>query len=305
MNFEQVEKAREAYHEKLRTATIVSLVISAVLTIVIFCGSGSFFLGLFGAAFIFLFVTAIACIITSFTTSKEATAYRDAYKTYFVEQNLRQNFADLHYDRNAGLDHSVVGATGMIDTGDAYHSNDFATGKYKDVAFTQADVHIQERHTDSEGHTTYVTTFRGRMMIFEFPKKFNFKLELIGRRFHAYRIPRGTVKGRELSQIDTESSEFNEMFRIYAEDGFEAFYLLDPATIVKLQTIAEKHKYRILFGFIDNKLLIALNDGKDSFEPPKPNQKINEKEELKKVSEDIKIITDFVDQLSLNRKLFK
>lgn len=52
-------------------------------------------------------------------------------------------------------------------------------------------------------------------------------------------------------------------------------------------------------------LIIALNDGKDSFEPPKASKPIDERAELAKIHADIKIITDFVNQLSLDRKLFK
>ena len=165
---------------------------------------------------------------------------------------------------------------------------------------------IEEEHTDSDGDTYYVTIFRGRFMVFEFPKKFIFKLELIGKRFGAYSIPgKNQQTGRKMQKISTESGEFNSAFRIFGEDGFEAFYILDPAFMVKILNISEQHKNKVLLGFYDNKLLIGLNDGKDSFEPPKASQPINEVEETKKVSTDIKTITDFVDQLSLHRKLFK
>ncbi|MBQ3441562.1 DUF3137 domain-containing protein [Candidatus Saccharibacteria bacterium] len=83
-------------------------------------------------------------------------------------------------------------------------------------------------------------------MIFEFPKKFDFKLELIGKRFHAYRVP---------------------------------------------------GKDKVLIGFYDNKMLVALNDGKDSFEPPRATKPIDEATENKKVASSIKVITDFVDAI--------
>ena len=139
-----------------------------------------------------------------------------------------------------------------------------------------------------------------------FPKKFTFKLELVGRRFHAYRIPGKDEKThRKMSTISTESSEFNDAFKIYAEDGFEAFYLLDPKMISRILDISTHYKNKTLFCFVDNKLYILLDNGKDSFEPPKPSKPIDEQAELAKVSAEIKVITDFVDQLSLDRKLFK
>jgi hypothetical protein len=193
----------------------------------------------------------------------------------------------------------------MIKTGDRYSSNDLTMAKYKDVSFMQADAKIEKEYYDSEDGARYVTIFKGRIMFFEFPKKFNFKLELIGRRFFPYLIPKQEKGGRRMDRIRTESGEFNNHFKIYGEDGVEAFYILDPAFMVKILDISKRHKNKALFGFYDNVLFIALNDGNDSFEPPRPNSRIEEQKEHSKVFSEIKVITDFVDQLSLDRKLFK
>lgn len=306
MDFASVEKARAAYREKLKSCRIATLIIAAVIA---FIGMALTSAGTGEAAFMvliffFVFNAVIALVIASLLTGKEAGEYRKAYKAYFIEQNMRKIFTNLDYHHDQGLSRQAVAATGMINTGDVYSSNDFTSGKYKDVDFTQADAHIQTVHTDSDGNTYYTTIFKGRIMLFEFPKKFNFNLELISRKFHPYRIPKST-NGRKMTKIHTESSEFNRIFKIYGEDGFEAFYILDPAFMVKMQAIAEAHKSKILFGFTNNQLVIALNDGNDSFEPPKSRKPLDEQAELNRVSSDLKTITDFVDQLSLDRKLFK
>ena len=221
------------------------------------------------------------------------------------EQNLRKTFTDLSYDHQAGLARNLLDLTGMINTGDRYSSNDYTSGKYKNVAFHQSDVHIETRYTDSDGGTYYATIFRGRFMIFEFPKQFNFKLEIVGRSFYAYKKPGKNAKtGQKAQKIATESNEFNRMFRVFGQDGFEAYYILDPAFMVKIMDIATMHKDRVLFAFFENQLIIGLDDGKDSFEPPSPLKKIDETKESAKATQYIKTITDFVDQLSLDRKLF-
>ena len=308
MKFEEVEQARITYHEKSkkywsRVGIIVGTIFAVSLITVLI--QKSFFLLMLPFFFTF-FALVIGAVVISFLTSKDALAYQKAYKSYFVEKNLQTVFTNLEYAHGKGLSKDYLKATNMVNTGDRFSSNDFTKGHYKDVLFVQSDVHIEEEHTDSDGNTTYVTIFRGRFMVFEFPKKFSFKLELIGKRFGAYSIPgKNQQTGRKMQKISTESGEFNSAFRIFGEDGFEAFYILDPAFMVKILNISEQHKNRVLLGFYDNKLLIGLNDGKDSFEPPKASQPINEAEETKKVSTDIKTITDFVDQLSLHRKLFK
>lgn len=306
MTFAEVESARKAYHEKIKQEWTVFGIIAGIATIIYLVTGGlSSPLSLFGLLSMLFFFGTFYLIISYFLNRKVATAYHEAYKSYFVARNLSLIFTDLRYDHTLGLNEAVLRSTGMINTGDVYNSNDFASGRYKDVAFSQADVHIQEEHTDSDGDTTYVTIFRGKFMIFEFPKKFTFKLELIGKKFHAYRVPgKNTTTGRKMQKISTESGEFNKSFRIFAEDGFEAFYLLDPAFMVKIQEISNFHDYKNIFCFIENRLIIGLNDGKDSFEPPKATKPLDEAVENAKIASDIKTITDFVDQLSLNRKLF-
>lgn len=194
----------------------------------------------------------------------------------------------------------------MVNTGDKYSSNDLTTGKYKDVAFTQADVHIQIENTDSEGNTYYTTIFKGRFMIFEFPKKFNFRLEVVEKYFGANRVPgKNKQTGRKFEKIKVESSEFNKIFKTYAEDGFEAFYLLDPAFIHNILELDSQYNGKLLLGFYDNKLLVGLKDGKDAFEPPSIFKKLDETSETEKIAKDIHLITNFVDKLKLDRKLFK
>lgn len=293
MKFEDVEAARETYYKKLKESYYVAGSIAIIVSVLGFLASPSF--GLFA---LFMSIGALT-IYVYFRTSKYKIAYHKAYKGYFVEQNLKKTFTNLSYDHQKGINPSLLRATGMIYTGDIYSSNDLTIGKYKNIGFTQADATITRVSTDSDGDTTYHTIFEGRFMIFEFPKKFNFKLELIGKRFSAYLIPgKDKNTGRKMTKIQTESNEFNQIFKIFGQDGYETFYLLDPAIIVKIQAIAERYKYKVLLGFTDNKMLVAIDDGKDSFEPPKFTKPIDEKAELEKISSDIKVITDFVDIIS-------
>lgn len=316
MTFQDVEAARSVYHQKRkRIWTIIGIIagilIGIFVLVMILSKSFSSIARLdivFPPFIVFPFsILIIGFVISTTTTRTLADNYRRAYKAYFVEKNLQAVFTDLSYSHEKGIDPKFLAATGMINTGDVYNSNDYTTGRYKNVLFTQADVNISVEQTDSDGDTTYVTIFFGRFMIFEFPKKFNFKLEIVGKKFYAYRKPgKNSTTGRKMQKISTESNEFNDSFRIFGEDGFEAYYILDPAFMVKMMNINARYDGKIFFGFVDNHLIIGLNDGKDSFEPPKKiSQPIDEAKENQKISSDIKVITDFVDQLSLSRGLFK
>lgn len=309
MKFEDVENARVRYKDKLTRTSLITASILFVLALIVFfaiTGANFSIVTILPALFMStIFVFAITAIVVAIATRKEAAEYKKTYKAYFVEQNLAKTFTNLQYQHEAGLNKQVLAATQMINTGDRYSSNDLTMGKYKNVNFTQADVHIEEEYTDSDGDTHYTTIFRGRFMIFEFPKKFNFKLEVVSRFFGVGKVPgRNPQTGRKFEKFEVESIDFNKKFKIYAEDGFETFYLLDPSFILKIEKVSAEYDKKMIFCFVDNKLYVGINEGKDSFEPPRPSKPIDEQLEIEKVSHDIKVITDFVDELSLDRKIF-
>ncbi len=309
MKFEDVENARVRYKDKLTRVSLITVSILFVLALIVFfaiTGANFSIVTILPALFMSaIFVFAITAIVVAIATRKEAAEYKKTYKAYFVEQNLAKTFTNLQYQHEAGLNKQVLAATQMINTGDRYSSNDLTMGKYKNVNFTQADVHIEEEYTDSDGDTHYTTIFRGRFMIFEFPKKFNFKLEVVSRFFGVGKVPgRNPQTGRKFEKFEVESIDFNKKFKIYAEDGFETFYLLDPSFILKIEKVSAEYDKKMIFCFVDNKLYVGINEGKDSFEPPRPSKPIDEQLEIEKVSHDIKVITDFVDELSLDRKIF-
>lgn len=72
----------------------------------------------------------------------------------------------------------------------------------------------------------------------------------------------------------------------------------------KIKKLKQNIGNNVTLGFIDSKLYVTLNNYKDSFEYNvfKP---IDEKIINSNIMKDIKIITDFVDDLDLDNDLFK
>lgn len=287
MTFEDVETARKAYYDKFKKYLLISLllVILACFSVLI---SGPILAGP-----LIIIAIATGLIVASVMTSKQKIAYKKAYKGYFIEQTLNKIFTVLSYSHEQGFSSAVIRESGMMTLADRFYSNDLTIAKYKKIAFAQADVGISQTRTDDKGNTYEIPIFKGRYMVFEFPKKFDYKLEVVGKKFHAFKIASGKMK-----KLETESTDFNHHFKIFGEDGFESFYLLDPAVIAKIEDLAVHYDYKLLLGFYDHKLIVALDDGKDSFEPPSFMRPIDEKAEMKKVQTDIKVITDFVDIIS-------
>lgn len=243
-------------------------------------------------------------------TRKLKVKYRSIFKKTFVKQSLSKLFNNLNYEPSRGIPSRVITETNMMNMGDIYHSEDYVSGEYKGIKFEQADVHIQEEHhsTDSEGHTTttYVTIFKGRWMIFDFNKNFKADVQISQKGFGNSKVKRFFVKKEErFKRVKMESEEFNKKFKVFAQNEHDAFYLITPSLMERIERISKNNKGKFLFCFINNKLHVGIHNGKDSFEPTSVFKELIEQKILYDISKDIRMITQFVDELNLDNNLFK
>lgn len=308
MKFDNVERARINYVKNRRKtwwsifgAIIGGLVIAILIAYTI--GYRIYITSTTGLIVIgTITLIAVATVVTSLTnilTKNDLYNYKKNYKAYFIEKQLANYISELYYQHNAGLNRDILSATGLIDTGDVFTSNDLTVGTYKKVKFMQADAHSQKEYTDDKGNKHYKTIFKGRWIVFEFPKEFKFRIALAHNKIPTYYVNPRTGKGLHI--IKTESESFNKRFIVQAEDDFETFYILDPVFIENLEQLGEQHNDNVAIYFANNKMIIGINDGNDVFEPPTPQHPINEEEELQKVTKEMKLITNIVDNLRLNR----
>ncbi len=256
-----------------------------------------------------IFSLVVAFIVASISVSQETNEFNKKFKEIFIIKSLNKYFTDLVYKPDEGIKEEVLENTHMIDTGDIYESNDYISAKYKGIAFEQADVDItEERETkDSKGNTTteYITLFKGRWMIFDFNKTFKANIQISQKGFGNSYVNRycGNEEDK-FKEVKMESEEFNKRFNIYAQNEHDAFYIITPSFMQKIQKLDDENEGELLFCFIDNKLHIGLYDEKDAFEPESPFKPINEEQILENVSKDIKTITQFIDELNLDNSLF-
>ena len=154
MSIEQLEVLRKKARNTVLIMTISVILIAIILFI------------LTKTPFFPFVIFVIGMIITTVVSTKPRKNFILAFKDTFVLKSLKLVFSDLIYEPEKGLDESVIRNTGMMYMGDRYSSNDYISGKYKNINVEQADVHIEEERqtTDSDGNTTttWVTIFRGR-----------------------------------------------------------------------------------------------------------------------------------------------
>jgi len=295
MTIEEVEILRKKA-KKITSAGILSSVGIALLTAIIT-----------KALFIVFLIIIVGIIITHVISSKPTKEFTMAFKEVFVKKSLENFFTDLVYEPEKGLNSSVIANTRMMNMGDRYTSNDFVSGKYKNINIVQADVHIEEEHetTDSDGGTTttWVTIFKGRWMVFDFNKSFKANVQVCQKGFGNARISNWGAQVK-YKKVMMEDQAFNNQFKTFAQDEHEAFYILTPSLMEKIKKLTNNIQGKLLFCFVDNKLHIGLQNGKDSFEHSIYKQ-IDEEKVTNEISQDIKLITNFVDELSLDNTLFR
>lgn len=244
----------------------------------------------------------ILVMIKNVINGKDIKLFYEEFKNIFVLKSLQQFFENLDYKSESGFSEEYVEKVGMLDTGDRFESNDYISGTYKNIKFEQSDIHIEERHVeDIDGNKVveWETIFMGRLMVFDFNKNFKANVQVSRRNFGANTLP----WKKKFSLVKMEDMEFNKYFTVYAENEHEAFYILTPHFMEKIKDITKKLNCGVMFGFVDSRLHIAVDNNKDSFEYNvfKP---INEKEIEENIVKDIRVITNFVDELNLDNDLF-
>ena len=247
MSVEELENLRK----KARNNELIGIIISLVIGIILFCIIHSFIA--------IIIATIIGVAITLVCNRKTKREFILAFKETFVLESLKSVFTDLVYEPERGLEQSIIRNTGMMNMGDRYSSNDYISGKYKNIEVNQADIHIEEEYetTDEEGNTTrsWETIFKGRGMVFDFNKVFKANI-------------------------------------------------LTPSLMERIIDLANSVYGKLLFCFVDSKLHIGVQNNKDSFEHG-IYTKIDEEKIRREISQDIKLITDFVDKLNLDNDLFR
>lgn len=297
---------KDIQNEVLKKSKIIDTVIFIIWVIIMFL---LYKKGINLQAFFFItvFIMAIRMFIKYIFLNKQITEFNNGFKNKYVLSSLNKIFTDLKYFPDKGLDYGVIANTRMMDMGDRYSSNDYFEGKYKNVNVKQADVHIEEEQqtTDSDEHTTttWVTIFEGKWMIFDFNKTFTANVQVSQKGFGNSRVNNWGEKNK-YKKVEMEDAEFNKMFRIYAQNEHDAFYILTPSLMEKIKNLARTVSGKLLLCFINNELHIGLYNYKDSFEHS-VYKKIDEEKINDDISKEIKIITNFVDELDLDNSLFR
>ena len=258
-----------------------------VFNIIPFFGPLTPFLMFFGVAFGVIFFAG--------KNAKVTKEYKKLYKENFVVSVLNEVFDNVTYDYEKGFNSDYVRSFGLTRLGNRFRSEDYLRASYKGINFEQADVVIQYHSSGKNSHTT--TYFRGRMFAFDFPFK-NVSTVQVFTEAYPYRA--NSIGNLRMNKIQMESDYFNKNFDVLAFKDMEAFYVLTPQMMEKIQSIKEQYNH-VAMHFMGNKLFVGIWTSGDAFDGD-PKRKINYVEEKQACLRDAHVITDIIDALGLMRE---
>lgn len=232
-------------------------------------------------------------------------AYRKAYKSVVVDQAAQGMFDRYLYSPEAGFSSDEIRATGIMNMGNRYNSEDLIEGTYKGVSFKRADMYIAHYH--SNGKSSYTVVYlRGTWLTFTYNKNFISDLQIMSKGFGYSNKKTSrlfTLKEERRHKFETENEEFNAQFTCTCQNDAEAFYLLTPHVMQMLMLLKTEFGCEFMVGFVQNRLHFAINSGNNNMEPPLFSSTSKEAE-VEKTRRELKIITNIVDSLAIDRKIF-
>jgi hypothetical protein len=132
------------------------------------------------------------------------------------------------------------------------------------------------------------------MMVFNFPNKLVSSVIIFDRKFKNRAIKKREVKKDE---VELEAVQFNKDFDVYAPDPHDAFYLLTPPVMERLQALAAKYE-GIAMNVIGSRVVLAFHEpGKNAFDSNISIGKVDIDLEMKKVQAEIDDIKAFISVL--------
>lgn len=248
------------------------------LAIVSYVSIGIGFLGFMMNPFFggVLFVTSAILSVIMTNMFKQLS---NKFKAIYIKQTIESMLPGAIYSPTLGFSKEEVYNTLVLKKEDRFYSEDMIEGTISNRRFRCADLHLQDVRSNGKS-TTVVTVFRGRFYEIEFEKTLDSPVYIVDNQYAFHRF--GGFEKMEMEWV-----AFNQKFDVFGKDQLQAFKVIKPRFMEKVVELKDQYK-RIQFGFIENKLFVAIHNGIDTFDL-KMFKPINESyiDEVKKEFSDI------------------
>lgn len=218
--------------------------------------------------------------------------YARIYKENFVTALMNEMFSDVQADWERGFSQKQVREMEVIDMGDEFKSEMHLQGCYQGVRFEQSYVTVKS--TDGDGDVQ--SSFYGYCYSINTRKMDIASVSVVTKVFRQpFKIP--SYEKDKYETVQMESVEFQKYFdvRTLANRSIDAFYVLKPQTMERLQALQRRRK-EISVRFTGDKLYIACLAMQNVFDGNirKPFVYADEMTRIRDEIQDVKEIVELV-----------
>lgn len=307
-HLDRLEPGRRLYLKKSRIyLAVLFLPLFAVLLSALLSGNKvPFFIGA-GLWFI------IGIVLYQYRAGALGARYKYAYKTTVIPRLLSLIDSQLHYEVGDGIPSGrFVGTELFSKSPDRYKTEDLIHGTYGKTLLQLAEVDAEERRTttDSKGRTrtTYVTIFKGLLLIADFNKHFKGRTfvfpdmaeNLFGNFGRFFQKLGGR---RETDLIRLEDPEFEKAFAVYSTDEIESRYILSTAMMQRLLRMRERFGKEVRIGFKESSIVLAVPHHRGFLEPS-PKVSATETSQISEMLSELEYFLDLIEELDLNTRIW-
>lgn len=250
----------------------------------------------FGSWFVWVIVIVIVLFVNESIYGGRKRNYVSKVKRIILDTVFMPTFDDVTFSEHGGISIETLRSRRLVDTADNQYVNDYLCGSHNGIQFTRTDVKTESESTDSEGHTTTSTVFKGQVYSFDFNKVISEYVRVSDKNFW-------TALGFfKKNRVKMDDGEFNELFDVTTSNEHETFYVFTPHFMNRYKALHQKFDGRACMVIDGALLYLAINNKRDSFEP----NAFSELDESFKQSlqQDIDIIKIVIDDLDLTNDLF-
>ena len=298
---EELDRQRESQKSEFMFRVAVAVLGAGALAVVsALAAVGTFGNGLQGLHFPFYVMPPLgAAVGLGLWANKPRRRYISTYKSRVLPA-IAGSLGEFRYDEFGRIGTDRLTASTLLPHHDDYKSEDKFTGSYKGVEVELAEAKLTKEQGSGKDRKT-VTVFKGLFVLLSTHKAVTGKT-VIKRDAGAIANWLGEKFGG-LERVALEDPAFEERFEVYGTDQIEARYLLTPAFMERLTTLAmHMGDGRLQAAFYDERFFVMVPNAKDLFEPPSIFTSVMKDTGVKRISREFGDVLSIVDILKLDER---
>lgn len=230
--------------------------------------------------------------VVAFLGSEFRKLYRSIYKSEFVIKILSEKLENVSYHWETGFDESDLYGFQVINydlnAKGFYRSDDYLAASYGGVNFRQSDGLL----TRAKSQRQVEVVFSGKVMELN-----NLTMKANGLWCYSKNFDkRIRCSSESIKPAVLEDGRFAEFFDVYTSNDTDVNCILTPQIKENLLLLVKKYIF-VGIHFKGNKLIIAVNNFRDTFDVKMSWKKINYEDEIKRLQQDVDDIIEVIEIL--------